>query len=63
MIKLFNGSIINSSENNFYKMNFKETEYDLSNFSTKTVKHQKIQQVNSKSLFECIYNFIVQIFR
>jgi len=35
IIKLFNGSIINSNENKFYNMNFKETEYDLSNFSAK----------------------------
>ena len=60
MIKLFNGSIVNSGENNFYKMNFKETEYDLSNFSPKTVTRQKIQQVNSKSLFQCIYNFYIK---
>ena len=37
MIKLFDGSIINSNENNFYNINFKETEYDLSKFSSKTV--------------------------
>ena len=45
IIKLFNGSIINSNENNFYNMNFKETEYDLSKFSSKTVTVQKIQQI------------------
>ncbi len=60
MIKLFNGSIVNSSENNFYNMNFKETEYDLSNFSSKTDSHQKIQQVNSLSLFQCFYNFYIK---
>ena len=41
-------------------MNFKETEYDLSNFSSKTVTHQKIQQVNSLSLFQCIYDFYIK---
>ncbi len=57
ILKLFNGNIVNSNKNNFYNINFKETNYDLANFSTKTVVHQKIQQVKSKDLFDCIYNF------
>ena len=60
IIKLFNGSIINSNENKFYNMNFKETEYDLSNFSTKTVTVQKIQQEKSLNLFYCIYDFYIK---
>ena len=57
ILKLFNGNIINSNKNNFYNINFKETNYDLTNFSSKTVVHQKIQQIKSRDLFECIYNF------
>ncbi len=57
IIKLFDGSIINSKENNFYNMNFKETEYNLTNFSPKTVTHQKVQQVKSINLFYCIHDF------
>ena len=60
MIKLFDGSIINSNENNFYNINFKETEYDLSKFSSKTVTYQKIQQINSIILFKCTYDFYVK---
>ena len=60
MIKLFDGSIINSNENKFYNMNFKETEYDLSKFSSKTVTYQKIQQINSINLFSCIYDFYIK---
>lgn len=60
MIKLFDGSIINSNENNFYNINFKETEYDLSKFSSKTVTYQKIQQINSTNLFSCIYDFYIK---
>ena len=59
VIKLFNGSIINSNENNFYNINFKETEYDLSKFSSKTVTSQKIQQINSINLFSCVYDFYI----
>ena len=60
MIKLFNGSIMNSNENNFYNINFKETEYDLSKFSSKTVTYQKIQQIKSINLFSCIYDFYIK---
>ncbi len=60
IIKLFDGSIINSNENNFYNMNFKETEYDLSNFNSKTVTHQKVQQVNSLILLNCTFNFYIK---
>ena len=60
IIKLFNGSIINSNENKFYNMNFKETEYDLSNFSAKTVTVQKVQQEKSLNLFYCVYDFYIK---
>ena len=60
VIKLFNGSIINSNENQFYNMNFKETEYDLSNFSSKTVTVQKVQQEKSSNLFYCTYDFYIK---
>ncbi len=59
MIKLFNGSIINENKDNFYNMNFKETEYDLSNFSSNTVTQQKVQQVNSINLFNCMFQFYI----
>ncbi len=60
MIKLFTGSIINSNENNFYNINFKETEYDLSKFSSNTVTYQKIQQINSINLLYCVYDFYIK---
>ncbi len=59
-LKLYDGSIINSVEKKFYNINFKETEYDLSKFSSNTVTHQKIQQINSISLLNCIYNFYIK---
>ena len=59
ILKLFNGSIINTEENNFYNINFRETEYDLSKFTSNTVTHQKIQQIPSKNLFKCIYEFYI----
>ena len=60
ILKLFNGNIINSNKSNFYNINFKETNYDLSNFSPKTVTHQKIQQVNTVILYNCVFDFYIK---
>jgi len=54
-IKLLNGSIANINDKNIYNLNFNETEYDLSKFTTKTVTHQKIQEINSLRLLNCLY--------
>ena len=59
-IKLFNGGITNINDKNIYNINFKETEYDLSKFTTKTVTHQKIQQINSINLFNCLLNYYLK---
>lgn len=56
-LKLFDGTIIDSNSNNSYKINFKETEYDLSRFSTNTVTSIKIQQINSKNLILCAFEY------
>ena len=56
-IKLLNGSIANINEENIYNINFNETEYDLSKFTTNTVTHQKIQEINSFRLLNCFYNY------
>ena len=48
ILRLFNGGITNINKDNTFTLNFSETDYDLSNFSTKTVTHPKIQEINSK---------------
>ena len=60
-IVLFNGGITNINNNNIYNLNFKETEYDLSKFTSKTVTVQKIQQMNSFRLFKCLSNYYLNI--
>ncbi len=55
-IKLLNGNIANINEKNIYNMNFKETEYDLSKFTTKTTTHTKVQEINSLQLLKCFSN-------
>ena len=56
-IKLLNGAITNINDKNIYNINFQETEYDLSKFTTKTVTHPKIQEINSLALINCYYNY------
>jgi lipopolysaccharide export system permease protein len=56
-IKLFNGGIANINSENIYNLNFRETEYDLSKFNTKTITHQKIQEINSLKLLKCLSNY------
>tara|TARA_B100001250_G_scaffold147339_1_gene126136 strand:- start:2070 stop:3179 length:1110 start_codon:yes stop_codon:yes gene_type:complete len=55
-IKLLNGGIANINKQNIYNLNFKETEYDLSKFTTKTVTHTKVQEINSFQLLNCFSN-------
>tara|TARA_Y100000590_G_scaffold93107_1_gene105432 strand:+ start:951 stop:2087 length:1137 start_codon:yes stop_codon:yes gene_type:complete len=54
LLRLFNGGITNIEKKNTYTLNFSETEYDLSKFSSRTVTHPKIQEINSLKLFQCI---------
>ncbi len=56
-IKLFNGGISNINEKNIYNINFKETEYDLSKFTTNTITHTKIQEISSAQLLNCFTNY------
>ena len=53
-LKLFNGGISNINDKNLFTLNFAETDYDLSNFSTKTITHPKIQELDSFVLINCI---------
>ena len=57
ILKLFNGGITNINEDNIFTLNFSETDYDLSNFSTKTVTYPKMQEISTAILFSCIKKF------
>ena len=54
ILKLFDGGITNINSNNTFVLNFSETDYDLSNFTTKTITRSKIQEINSLELIKCI---------
>ena len=56
-LKLYNGGITNINENNTFALNFSETDYDLSNFSTKSTTHPKMQELKSSTIFNCFNKF------
>ena len=58
-LRLFNGGMTDINKENTFTLNFSETDYDLSNFSTKTVTRSKIQELDSLILFSCIKNEIL----
>jgi len=60
IVRLYNGSITNIEKNKSYKIKFSETDYDFSKFSTKTVTHQKVQEIDSFILFNCIKNYYIE---
>tara|TARA_Y200000002_G_scaffold327843_1_gene291141 strand:+ start:45 stop:1193 length:1149 start_codon:yes stop_codon:yes gene_type:complete len=60
ILRLFNGGITNISENNTYTLNFSETDYDLSEFSTKTITRTKVQEADTIELYICLKEIYLQ---
>ncbi len=60
ILRLFNGGITNINKNNTFTLNFSETDYDLSDFSTKTVTRSKVQELDSIILYNCIKEFFLK---
>ncbi len=56
-LRLYNGGITNLNKGNTFTLNFSETDYDLSNFSTKTVTHPKMQELETNFIFNCFKDF------
>ena len=54
LLRLFNGGITNINKNKTYTLNFSETDYDLSNFTTKTITSTKVQELDSIEMFRCV---------
>ncbi len=54
VLRLFNGGITNISKDSTYTLNFSETDYDLSNFTTKTITRTKVQELDSIGMIKCI---------
>tara|TARA_Y100000590_G_scaffold195325_1_gene221768 strand:+ start:167 stop:1315 length:1149 start_codon:yes stop_codon:yes gene_type:complete len=60
ILRLYDGGITNINEDSIFTLNFSETDYDLSNFSTKSVTHPKMQELSSMLLFNCIKIFYLK---
>ena len=59
ILRLNNGGITNINKDNTYTLNFSETDYDLSDFSTKTTTHSKVQELDSLKLLICIKEILM----
>ena len=57
ILRLFNGVITNVNKDRTFRLNFSETDYDLSKFSTKTVTYPKMQEMESLILLKCLKKF------
>ena len=60
LLRLNNGGITNISKDNTYTLNFSETDYDLSEFSTKTITTSKVQELDSIKLIICIKEILMK---
>tara|TARA_Y100000992_G_scaffold217412_1_gene150234 strand:- start:1186 stop:2334 length:1149 start_codon:yes stop_codon:yes gene_type:complete len=60
-LRLYNGGITNLNKDNSFALNFSETDYDLSNFSTKSITHPKMQEVESSIIFNCLQKFFLNL--
>ncbi len=59
ILRLYDGGITNINIDKTFAINFSETDYDLSNFSTKTVTVTKIQEIDTKILFLCVKDLLL----
>ena len=57
ILRLYDGGITNINLSNTFALNFSETDYDLSKFSTKTVTMSKIQELDTFELIICIKDY------
>jgi len=51
---LTNGKILNINDGKTNSFDFNETQFNLSKYTSKTTKTPKIQEVNTKILFDCL---------
>ncbi len=56
-LRLYNGGTINLEKEKIYNFNFAESNYDLSKFSSNTIRSKKIQEMNSLTLIKCLEKF------
>ena len=62
-LRLYDGGITNINKKNSFALNFSETDYNLSDFSTQSVTHPKTQEIKSDILISCFKDFFLNIYR
>ena len=55
ILVLYDGKTINNVNRKTSEFNFSKTDFNISNFSTHTVTHQKIQETSTKELALCLF--------
>ncbi len=60
---LFDGKFLNTDEKKTTVFNFSKTEFDLSNYLTKSITHPKVQELSTFFLFKCNYSFYIDNFK
>ncbi len=60
-LRLYDGGITNLNKVNSFVLNFSETDYDLSIFSTKSITHPKMQEINSLIIINCFKEFLLNL--
>ncbi len=58
-IKLFNGKLLNIGKDRTIIFNFQETNFDLSNFVTKSTTFKKVQELSNIILYKCLKEFYI----
>ncbi len=56
---LFDGKFLNTDEKKTTVFNFSQTEFDLSNYLTKSITHPKVQELSTYFLLRCNYSFYI----
>ncbi len=56
---LFDGKFLNTDEKKTTVFNFSRTEFDLSNYLTKSITHPKVQELSTYFLLKCNYSFYI----
>ena len=55
LLELFDGNFIDIDKEKITTFSFKKTEFDLSKYKTKTTIFPKIQEINTSTLYLCLY--------
>ena len=57
---LFDGKFLNTDEKKTTVFNFSQTEFDLTNYVTKSITHPKVQELTTFLLLKCNYSFYIE---